>query len=130
MTANHTDQNAPSPAGAGKGAPEAPVGLSARAARRVAELIRQQGKPGLMLRVKVDGGGCSGFQYGFDFDTEAAEDDIKVERDGVTMLVDSMSLLYLSGAEVDYVEDLVGASFQVTNPNAASSCGCGSSFSI
>ncbi len=107
-----------------------PVSLSERAAVRVAELIRQQNKPNLMLRLTVSGGGCSGFQYGFDFDTEQKPDDIVVERGGVTMLVDGMSLLYLTGSEVDYVEDLVGASFQVVNPNATASCGCGSSFSI
>ena len=108
----------------------APVGLSERAAARVAALIEQQGNPDLKLRLTVSGGGCSGFQYGFDFDESQKGDDIVVVRDGVTMLVDSMSLLYLMGSEVDYVEDLVGASFQVVNPNASSSCGCGSSFAI
>ncbi len=107
-----------------------PVGLSERAAARVANLIEQQGNPDLKLRLSVSGGGCSGFQYGFDFDEAQKPDDIVVTRDGVTMLVDSMSLLYLTGSEVDFVEDLVGASFQVVNPNASSSCGCGSSFSI
>lgn len=108
----------------------APVGLSERAAERVAELIKQQGNDDLKLRLSVSGGGCSGFQYGFDFDQNQKPDDIVVERNGVTMLVDSMSLLYLMGSEVDFVEDLVGASFQVVNPNASSSCGCGSSFAI
>lgn len=108
----------------------APVGLSARAAARVAMLINQQGNSDLKLRLTVSGGGCSGFQYGFDFDEEQKPDDIVVNKDGVTMLVDSMSLLYLMGSEVDFVEDLVGSSFQVVNPNASSSCGCGSSFSI
>ena len=107
-----------------------PVSLSKNAAARVAALIEQQGNPELKLRLSVSGGGCSGFQYGFDFDTKTTPDDIIVEKDGVTMLVDSMSLLYLAGSEVDYVEDLVGASFQVVNPNASSSCGCGSSFAI
>lgn len=107
-----------------------PIGLSASAAARVKTLIEQQGNPSLKLRLSVSGGGCSGFQYGFDFSEDQANDDIVVTRDGVTMLVDSMSLLYLMGSEVDYVEDLVGASFQVKNPNAQSSCGCGSSFSI
>lgn len=116
-----TDQNIEKPA---------PVGLSERAAARVATLIEQQGNPGLKLRLSVSGGGCSGFQYGFDFDEQQKPDDIVVTRDGVTMLVDSMSLLYLMGSEVDFVEDLVGASFQVVNPNASSSCGCGSSFAI
>lgn len=108
----------------------APVSISERAASRVAELIAQQGNPALKLRLSVSGGGCSGFQYGFDFDEEQKPDDIVVERGGVTMLVDGMSLLYLMGSEVDFVEDLVGASFQVVNPNATASCGCGSSFSI
>jgi len=108
----------------------APVSISEKAAARVSELIAMQGNDALKLRLSVSGGGCSGFQYGFDFTEEAAPDDIVVEKDGVTMLVDSMSLLYLMGAEVDFVEDLVGASFQVVNPNAQSSCGCGSSFSI
>ncbi len=123
MTETQTspDQTAPKPA---------PVGLSERAAARVSSLIEQQGNPDLKLRLTVSGGGCSGFQYGFDFDEAQKADDVVVVRDGVTMLVDSMSLLYLMGSEVDYVEDLVGASFQVVNPNASSSCGCGSSFSI
>lgn len=108
----------------------APVSISERAASRVAELIKQQGNAALKLRLSVSGGGCSGFQYGFDFDEEQKPDDVVVERDGVTMLVDGMSLLYLMGSEVDFVEDLVGASFQVVNPNATASCGCGSSFSI
>ena len=107
-----------------------PVSLSENAAARVAILIKQQGNPDLKLRLSVSGGGCSGFQYGFDFDTKQTADDILVLKNGVTMLVDSMSLLYLTGSEVDYIEDLVGASFQVVNPNASSSCGCGSSFAI
>ena len=111
-------------------AQEAPVGLSEMAAHRVAALIEQQGNPDLKLRLTVSGGGCSGFQYGFAFDAEQKKDDIVVTRDGVTMLVDSMSLLYVAGSEVDFVEDLVGASFQVKNPNATSSCGCGSSFAV
>lgn len=108
----------------------APVAISERAAQRVAHLIAEQGNPSLKLRVTVSGGGCSGFQYGFAFDAKQAEDDVVVERGGVTVLIDSMSLLYLSGSEIDYVEDLVGSSFQITNPNARSSCGCGTSFSI
>ncbi|GAB4150231.1 MAG: iron-sulfur cluster insertion protein ErpA [Sphingomonadales bacterium] len=107
-----------------------PVSVSPSAARRIAQLIERQGNPNLKLRLAVLGGGCSGFQYKFDFDETKTEDDIAVERDGVTMLVDSMSLLYLSGCEVDYVEDLIGASFRVNNPNASSSCGCGSSFAV
>ncbi len=109
---------------------QTPVTLSERAAERVSQLIKALGNPALKLRLSVSGGGCSGFQYGFDFDADTKDDDIAVNRDGVTMLVDSMSLLYLVGCEVDYIEDLVGASFQVKNPNATASCGCGSSFSV
>ncbi len=106
------------------------VSLSASAAKRVAWLLVQEGKPGLMLRVSVSGGGCSGFQYGFAFDDTVNPDDRTFERDGVTAVIDEVSLDLLAGSEIDYVEELVGASFQVKNPNAASSCGCGSSFSI
>lgn len=107
-----------------------PVALSASAARRVAELIRQEGRPGLKLRLAVTGGGCSGFQYNFEFDETVNPDDVVVERDGVKMLVDGVSLQFLDGAEVDFVENLLGASFQVKNPNATASCGCGTSFSV
>ena len=106
------------------------VSLSATAAQRIAALIAAEGNPALMLRLAVSGGGCSGFQYGFSFDDARNEDDRVFERDGVRLLVDSTSLDLLGGAEVDFVEDLVGAAFQVRNPNASSSCGCGSSFSV
>jgi iron-sulfur cluster insertion protein len=106
------------------------VGLTESAAKRVAWLIAQEGDAGLMLRLSVSGGGCSGFQYGFSFDNSRQADDHVFERDGVKMLVDDTSLDLLAGAEVDYVEDLVGSSFQVKNPNASSSCGCGSSFAV
>jgi iron-sulfur cluster insertion protein len=106
------------------------LGISAAAARRVAELRKAQGDDGLMLRVSVSGGGCSGFQYGFGFDRAINEDDLTFERDGVTVVVDDVSLDLLNGAEVDFVEELIGASFQVRNPNASSSCGCGSSFAV
>lgn len=109
---------------------QAPVSLSASAARRVAELIRQEDRPGLKFRLSVTGGGCSGFQYAFDFDDKVNPDDVVVERDGVQMLVDEVSLQFLGGAEVDFVENLLGASFQVKNPNATASCGCGTSFSV
>jgi iron-sulfur cluster insertion protein len=108
----------------------AAISLSANAARRIAWMIEQEAQDGLMLRVAVSGGGCSGFQYGFSFDDTVNPDDRTFERDGVTAVVDEASLELLTGSEVDYVEDLVGASFQIKNPNAASSCGCGSSFSI
>ncbi len=106
------------------------ISLSANAAKRVAWMIAQEAQDGLMLRVAVSGGGCSGFQYGFSFDDTVNPDDRTFERDGVMAVVDEASLELLAGSEVDYVEDLVGASFQIKNPNAASSCGCGSSFSI
>ena len=107
-----------------------PVSVTENAARRVAELIAKEGDPKLMLRVAVNGGGCSGFQYGFSFDDQQNDDDSVIERDGVKVLVDSMSLLYLTGAEIDFVEDLMGSSFQVKNPNATASCGCGTSFAV
>ena len=106
------------------------VVLSEAAARRVAALIARQGNPNLKLRLSVEGGGCSGFQYKFGLDETVQPDDTVVERDGVTMLVDAVSLPLLDGAEVDYVETLGSAAFQVKNPNARSSCGCGTSFSL
>ncbi|MEO0412026.1 MAG: iron-sulfur cluster insertion protein ErpA [Pseudomonadota bacterium] len=108
----------------------APMSVSQSAARRIAELIEQQGNHDLKLRLGVTGGGCSGFQYTFAFDETVGDGDIVIERDGVKVLVDDMSLLYVTGAELDFVEDLVGAAFQVKNPNAQSSCGCGTSFSV
>ncbi len=106
------------------------VNLTESAAARVAEMIKQEGDPALKLRIAVSGGGCSGFQYGFSFDDEVKADDLLFERDGVGLLVDEISLELLAGAEIDYVEDLMGSSFQVRNPQAKSSCGCGTSFSI
>ncbi len=100
------------------------------AARKVMELIMEEANPALKLRVYISGGGCSGFQYGFTFDEEAAEDDIRVTNDGVTLVVDPMSFQYLMGAEVDYTENLQGAQFVIRNPNATTTCGCGSSFSV
>lgn len=108
----------------------APMSVSQSAARRIAELIAQQGNDDLKLRLGVTGGGCSGFQYTFAFDENVGDGDIVIERDGVKVLIDDMSLLYVTGAELDFVEDLVGAAFQVKNPNAQSSCGCGTSFSV
>jgi iron-sulfur cluster insertion protein len=98
------------------------------AATKVAELIRDEGNPALMLRVYVQGGGCSGMQYGFEFDEAAQEGDTEVEKLGVKLLVDPMSFQYLSGAEIDYREGLEGAQFVIRNPNAHTTCGCGSSF--
>jgi iron-sulfur cluster insertion protein len=103
--------------------------LTESAARRIATLRDQEQTQGAFLRIAVSGGGCSGFQYGFTFDDQRSEDDFVFERDGVAVVVDDVSLGLLSGAEVDFVEDLMGASFQIRNPNAASSCGCGNSFS-
>jgi iron-sulfur cluster insertion protein len=108
--------------------PEAKVGITESAARRLATLIAAEPGDGLMFRVAVTGGGCSGFQYNFSFDDTRQDDDLVFGRDGVTVLVDAVSLDLLKGAEIDYVEDLVGASFQVRNPNATASCGCGNSF--
>ncbi len=100
------------------------------AARKALELILEERNPELNLRVYISGGGCSGFQYGFTFDESAEEDDIRVSNDGVTLLVDPLSFQYLIGAEVDYTENLQGAQFVIRNPNASTTCGCGSSFSI
>jgi iron-sulfur cluster insertion protein len=100
------------------------------AARKVQELILEERNPDLKLRVYISGGGCSGFQYGFSFDEERAEDDIAVDNDGMTLLVDPLSFQYLMGAEVDYSESLQGAQFVIRNPNASTTCGCGSSFSV
>lgn len=106
-----------------------PVTVTARAAKKIAEIVAAEGRPA-MLRLAVTGGGCSGFQYKFDLDDTCADDDLIVEEGGIKVLVDSTSLEFLKGAELDYVDDLIGSSFKVNNPNAASSCGCGTSFSI
>jgi iron-sulfur cluster insertion protein len=109
---------------------ETPLQLTAAAAAKVAELVRDEGNPALKLRVYISGGGCSGFQYGFSFDETQAEDDLAVQRDGTTLVVDPLSLQYLVGAEIDYAESLSGAQFVIRNPNAKTTCGCGSSFSV
>lgn len=106
------------------------LSVSESAARRVAALRRMEGDETLMLRISVSGGGCSGFQYGFSFDNVRNDDDYVFERDGVQVVVDDVSLDLLAGAEIDFVEDLMGAAFQIRNPNASSSCGCGSSFAV
>jgi iron-sulfur cluster insertion protein len=100
------------------------------AANKVGKLIEQEGNPELKLRVYIQGGGCSGFQYGFTFDEEVQDGDTSVVNRGVTLLVDPMSVQYLTGAEIDYREDLSGAQFVIRNPNASTTCGCGSSFSV
>lgn len=107
-----------------------PVHFSDSAAAKVSELLAEEDNPGLMLRVYVQGGGCSGFQYGFTFDETANDDDTRIEKNGVTVLIDSMSIQYLTGAEIDYKDDLSGAQFVIRNPNAQTTCGCGSSFSV
>ncbi len=104
--------------------------LTAAAAARARALIEEEDNRNLKLRVFVTGGGCSGFEYGFTFDEDVEEDDTGIERDGVTLLVDSLSYQYLAGAEVDYREDLQGSRFVINNPNAQTTCGCGNSFSI
>lgn len=106
------------------------ITLSERAANKVRELISEEENTDLKLRVFITGGGCSGFQYGFSFDEDAADDDTAIERDGVTVLVDPLSYPYLAGSEVDYTEGLEGARFIVNNPNATTTCGCGASFAV
>ena len=105
------------------------VTVSPRAARRIGDILK--GEPaGSMLRVSVEGGGCSGFQYKFGIERSRADDDLVISRDGVTVLVDPISVNYMKGSEIDFVDDLIGASFKVKNPNAAAGCGCGTSFSL
>ena len=106
-----------------------PLEFTTAAAAKVRELVAEEGNLELKLRVYIQGGGCSGFQYGFEFDEQQGEDDLAVNTDGVTLLVDPLSLQYLMGAEVDYTESLHGAQFVIRNPNAKTTCGCGSSFS-
>ncbi len=105
-----------------------PLLFTDNAASKVKELIEEEGNPDLKLRVFVSGGGCSGFQYGFTFDEETNEDDASMEKNGVTLLIDAMSYQYLAGAEIDYQESIEGSQFVIKNPNATSTCGCGSSF--
>jgi iron-sulfur cluster assembly accessory protein len=105
------------------------VTMTERAARRIGEILK--GEPsGAMLRVSVEGGGCSGFQYKFDFDRTQSSDDLVLARDGVVVLIDPISVQYMAGAEIDYVDDLIGSSFKINNPVATASCGCGTSFSV
>ena len=116
--------------GNGKTELETNIAFSQRAADKVRQLMHAENNADLKLRVFITGGGCSGFSYGFTFDEEVAEDDAVIERDGVAMVVDALSFQYLSGAEVDYHEDLQGAQFVVQNPNASATCGCGNSFAV
>ena len=108
---------------------ESTVSLSDRAAKRIAKILSAE-PDGTALRISVSGGGCSGFQYGFDLDATRTADDLVIERDGAVVLIDSVSLPYMGGSVVDFVDDLIGQSFQIKNPNATASCGCGTSFSI
>ena len=105
------------------------VTISERAARRIGQILKAEGD-GAMLRISVEGGGCSGFQYKFNVERTRAEDDLVLERDGAVVVVDPASVPFLAGSEVDFVDDLIGALFRVANPNATASCGCGTSFSI
>jgi iron-sulfur cluster assembly accessory protein len=105
------------------------VTVTARAANRIGKILAAEAA-GAMLRVSVEGGGCSGFQYRFDVDRTKAEDDVVIARDAATVLIDPVSLGFLQGSEIDFVDDLIGASFKVNNPNAKASCGCGTSFSL
>jgi iron-sulfur cluster assembly accessory protein len=105
------------------------VTVSERAVRRIGEILKAE-PPGTMLRVSVEGGGCSGFQYKFDMEREKAGDDLVIAHDGAVVLIDPVSVKYMEGSEIDFVEDLIGASFKVKNPNATASCGCGTSFAL
>ena len=105
------------------------VTVSERAARRVAEILKKEPE-GTMLRVSVEGGGCSGFQYKFDMDRAKTDDDLVIARDGAVVLIDSMSVGYMAGSEIDFVDDLIGAAFKIKNPKATASCGCGTSFAL
>jgi iron-sulfur cluster assembly accessory protein len=103
--------------------------VSERAVRKIGEILKGE-PPGAMLRVSVEGGGCSGFQYKFDIDRAKADDDLVIARDGATVLIDPVSVNYMAGSEIDFVDDLIGASFKVKNPKATAACGCGTSFSL
>ena len=108
---------------------DASVTVSERAARRIGEILKGEAA-GAMLRVSVEGGGCSGFQYKFDVETARGDDDLVIAREGAVVLIDSVSQQYMAGSEIDFVEDLIGASFKVNNPQAKASCGCGTSFAL
>jgi iron-sulfur cluster assembly accessory protein len=108
---------------------EASITVSERAARRIGEILQAE-PAGTMLRVSVEGGGCSGFQYKFDMERAKAADDLVIARDGATVLIDPISVQYMAGSEIDFVEDLIGAAFKVKNPKATASCGCGTSFAV
>jgi iron-sulfur cluster insertion protein len=106
------------------------VEITARAIEKITDLLTEENNPNLKLRTFVQGGGCSGFQYGFTFDEIQNEDDFVIERPGMTLLIDAMSMQYMTGATIDYKEELMGSSFTIKNPNAQTTCGCGSSFAV
>ncbi len=106
------------------------VEVTEQAVKKISELLIEENNPNLKLRTFVQGGGCSGFQYGFTFDEEQSEDDFVIQRSGMTLLIDAMSMQYMIGAVIDYKEDIMGSQFVIQNPNAESTCGCGSSFSV
>ena len=108
---------------------DASVTVSERAARRIGEILKSE-PAGSMLRVSVEGGGCSGFQYKFGVEQARADDDLVIARDGATVLIDPVSLTYMTGSEIDFVDDLIGSSFKINNPKATASCGCGTSFAL
>ena len=108
---------------------DASVTVSERAAKRIGEILKAE-PPGTMLRVSIEGGGCSGFQYKFGMERARADDDLAITRDGATVVIDPISMNYMAGAEIDFVDDLIGASFKVKNPKATASCGCGTSFAL
>lgn len=111
--------------------PDAPAfAVSESAAKRIAWILDQEENRGMMLRISVSGGGCSGFQYGFTFDDKQGDADFLIEREGAKVLIDDVSLDLLKGSEIDYVEDMIGSSFQIKNPQAKSTCGCGNSFAV
>ena len=108
----------------------APITISSSAAERIKLILSKEGKGATMLRVAVEGGGCSGFSYKFDFASDTNEDDIVIERDGAKVVIDEVSVPFLEGSEIDYVDELIGAAFKIHNPNATAACGCGTSFSV
>jgi len=110
--------------------PSSALRVSSAAASKIAELLQEEGNPALALRVYVAGGGCAGMQYGFAFEEKPAEDDLRITRDGVSLLIDSISLQYLQGADIDFENNLAGSRFVIRNPNATTSCGCGQSFAV
>ncbi|MBP7066070.1 MAG: iron-sulfur cluster insertion protein ErpA [Ferrovibrio sp.] len=130
MDAVLQDQQASATGLAPNASAAAPVGLSANAAKRIGVIVASEGNPALKLRVSVSGGGCSGFQYSFTLDDAVTGDDLLVQRDGATLVIDQISADYMRGAEIDFVEDLSGAGFQIRNPLATASCGCGNSFAV